>query len=47
MIQIIDILEPFFIKPNYEFHVREIAKILKITPATASKKLKELKKRGL
>jgi len=39
-------LKPFFEAPNTEFNVREIARILKITPATASKRLKELKDAG-
>jgi len=40
----IKILKYFFENPNTEFNVREIARLLKITPATASKKLKELEK---
>ncbi|MCK5373402.1 MAG: nucleotidyltransferase domain-containing protein [Candidatus Aenigmarchaeota archaeon] len=39
-------LRPFFEAPNTEFNVREIARILKITPATASKRLKDLKSTG-
>ena len=42
MFKLINNLVPFFEQPNREFHVREIAKILKINPATASKRLKEL-----
>jgi len=34
----------FFKEPNREFNVREVARIVKIAPATASKVLKELKK---
>jgi|SRR3989344_4334568 len=43
MFKEINILEPFFEEPNKEFNVRELARILKITPATASKKLKAFK----
>ena len=46
MFKEINTLEPFFEAPNTEFNVREIARILKITPATASKRLKELKCAG-
>lgn len=40
-------LRMFFEDPVREFHVRETAKILKITPATASKRLKEFKNKGI
>jgi len=41
----LNILKVFFESPNKSFSVRDIAKIVKITPATASKQLKELAKR--
>ena len=37
----------FFEEPTREFNVREIARILKISPATISKKLKDLAKQGI
>ena len=37
----------FFEEPSREFNVREIARLLKISPATASKYLKEMEKAGL
>jgi predicted nucleotidyltransferase len=40
----IDILKIFFEEPNREFNVREAARILKISPATASKELRNLAK---
>ena len=40
----IDTLKVFFEEPNREFGVREVSRILKVSPATASKKLKELAK---
>jgi len=42
----IDILKIFFEEPSREFNVREVARILKVSPATASKNLKELAKRN-
>lgn len=42
----IDILRIFFEEPSKEFNVREVARILKISPATASKELKELAKKN-
>jgi len=39
-------LKPFFEAPSTEFNVREVARLLGINPATASKRLKELKKTG-
>jgi DNA-binding transcriptional ArsR family regulator len=42
----IDILRIFFEDPSKEFNVREIARILKVSPTTASKELKELAKRN-
>ena len=47
MFNIINIIKPFFESPNREFNVREIARILKIAPATASKELKNLKNESL
>jgi predicted nucleotidyltransferase len=47
MFKKMNILELFLKEPNKEFNVREVAKILKKAPATASKKLKELEKEGL
>ena len=44
MFKKINTLKLFFEEPNREFNVREVARILKISPATASKDLKELKK---
>ncbi len=40
----IDTLQPFIENPFNEFHVREIARILKISPTTAGKCLESLKK---
>lgn len=37
----------FFEEPTREFNVREVARILKIAPATASKELKKLAKDGI
>jgi predicted nucleotidyltransferase len=42
----IDTLKIFFEEPSKEFNVREVARILKVSPATASKELKELAKRN-
>jgi len=44
MFKELNILKPFFEAPARRFNVREVARILGITPATASKKLKELAK---
>ncbi len=41
------ILKIFFEYPNREFNVREVARILKIAPATASNQLKALAKKGV
>jgi predicted nucleotidyltransferase len=41
MFKKLNILKIFFEEPSREFNVREIARILKIAPATASKELKE------
>ena len=43
----INILNLFFEEPNREFNVREIARILKISPTTASKELKVLAKKEI
>lgn len=47
MFKELNTLKPFFESPTRQFNVREIARILKITPATASKKLKEFAKKGI
>ena len=44
MFEIFEILRIFFEEPSREFNVREASRILKISPATASKELKELAK---
>lgn len=41
------ILKLFFEEPHKEFHVREIARILKKSPTTISKYLKEYQKKGI
>lgn len=46
MFKEINTLKPFFDDPQKEFGVREVARLLKISPATASKELKYLKKEG-
>jgi len=47
MFKKLNILKLFFEEPNREFNVREVARLVKISPATASKELKELVKKGL
>lgn len=47
MLNKMNILKLFFEEPSREFNVRELARIIKISPATASKKLKKLAKQGL
>ncbi len=47
MFKEINILKPFFESPARQFNVREAARLLKINPATASKKLKEFAKKGI
>ena len=42
-----DILKIFFEEPSREFNVREVARLLKLAPATASKELKEFAKQGI
>ncbi len=46
MFKELNILGPFFKEPTREISVRECARILRIAPATASKDLKALEKRG-
>ena len=46
MFEIFEVLKIFFEEPSKEFNVREVARILKVSPATASKELKELSKRN-
>ncbi len=43
----LNILNIFFEEPTREFNVREVARILKIAPATASKELKKLAKEDI
>ncbi|MFA5019639.1 MAG: nucleotidyltransferase domain-containing protein [Candidatus Pacearchaeota archaeon] len=47
MFKELNIMNIFFEDPNKEFNVREVARILKIAPATASSQLKELAKEKL
>src|SRR3989338_8766749 len=47
MFKELNIMKLFFESPTREFNVREIARILKISPATASKELKMLEKKVL
>ncbi|MGE0792815.1 MAG: ArsR family transcriptional regulator [Candidatus Woesearchaeota archaeon] len=47
MFKELNILKLFFEEPRREFNVREIARILKISPATASKELKELVEKNI
>lgn len=47
MFKEINVLTPFFESPTRQFNVREFARLLKITPATASKRLKLLAKNGI
>lgn len=42
-----DIINIFLENPQAKYHIREIARILKISPMTARKKLIELSKKGL
>lgn len=46
MYEKIDILRAFFEEPNREFHIRELARILKINHMTAKKYLQQLEKEG-
>ena len=43
----LNIMKRFFGEPTREFNVREIARLVGLSPATASKNLKELVKKGL
>ncbi len=47
MFKELNMLKVFFESPNKDFNVREIARILKIAPATASSKLKNFANKGL
>ncbi len=47
MFKKLNILKLFLEEPNREFNVREVARILKISPATASKELKALVRKGV
>ncbi|NOX71536.1 MAG: hypothetical protein GXO64_02445 [Candidatus Micrarchaeota archaeon] len=47
MFKELNMLSFFFEKPSREFNVRETAKLLGISPATASKELKRFAKEGL
>ena len=47
MFKIINKLVLFFKEPTREFNVREVARLLKISPATASKELKTLAKKKI
>ena len=47
MFKELNILKVFLENPGREFNVREVARILKMSPATASKKLKMLAKEGV
>jgi len=47
MFKELNILKLFFERPSKEFNVREVARILNISPATASKELGKLAKKGI
>ncbi|MDP2906654.1 MAG: nucleotidyltransferase domain-containing protein [Nanoarchaeota archaeon] len=47
MFKELNTLKMFFEEPTKEFNVREVSRFLKIAPATASKELKRLAKKGL
>ncbi len=47
MFKKLNMLKLFFEEPTREFNVREVARLLKISPATASKELKGLVKKGI
>lgn len=47
MFRELNTLKLFFEEPTREFNVREVARILKISPATASKELKKIEEMGL
>ncbi len=47
MIEIINRLQPFFEDCYRRIHIREYAKLQKVSPPTAAKQLEEMKKEGL
>ncbi len=47
MFKELTILEPFFVDPSREYNIREVARLLSISPATASKKLALFEKEGV
>lgn len=47
MFRELNIMKLFFEAPTREFNVREVARLLKISPATASKELRLLSKKGM
>ncbi len=47
MFKELNILKPFFKDQSREYNVRELAKILRLAPATVSKKLKEFNKKNI
>ncbi len=47
MFKELNTLKIFFEEPNREFNVREVARILKISPANASNKMKSFAKMGI
>jgi len=47
MFKNVNILKLFFERPSRRFNVREVARLVKISPATASKKLRSLAKAGI
>ncbi len=47
MFKELNIMRLFFERPNHEYNVRDVARSLKISPATASTRLKRLARHGL
>lgn len=47
MFKELNVLKPFLEEPSREFNVREVARILRLAPATASKELKAFAKKGI
>lgn len=47
MFRELNTMKLFFEEPTREFNVREVARLLKISPATASKELRLLSKKGM
>jgi len=45
--QKMDIRRLFYEDPTREYHVREVARLLKISPTTTSKRLEELREEGI